>query len=641
MSRPSRWYGIVAVSLAVALVGGCGSNREDKKASATQPIARYASVGPRAVPEYLKGTIYEKADLQGTKPYLVSGFGLVGQLRQTGDNSALSNSVREYIRKEILRHGFGSFNNPTTPEAILRDKSYAVVRVDALIPPGCRKDDRFDILVSVPAESNTTSLSHGVLYQTSLKYMGADPAHPGGLVNTQVTAQGPVFVNPQYALVSKNNLDPAGRKSVLYGVVMDGGISLFDYPLEWRVRDPQFATARAIEARINQRFQGITDRVNQKGIPAIAAAQDEALVHVYVPKIYRGDYEHFAGVVKHLYMDSNPGTLAIMAEKLAAAAEEPDAPLENISYALEGIGEPAQAVLGQMMKSPRPEVAYSAARAAAFIGDDIERAREVLVKMAKTPDHPFRLNAVKTLGDLGHSSDSETNRYLRELVNVDNTAVRIEAYKALARNNDYRVYSRVIQEKFVLDLVPSSGAAPLIYASRRGIPRIAIFGTRQAMQTPVTYATIDSRLSFSADQAGGPVTLFYRADRAFGDHATLAIKQSSRPDLVDIVARLGGEAPQDEQAFDFSYADVVSIIQGMHQAGKLKSQGLDGMDAPITLVIEEQTGISNDDVMSAPRIPETMRVQDDRPESTAPQIPDSETPKPPAATVPTSGGRAN
>jgi len=67
--------------------------------------------------------------------------------------------------------------------------------------------------------------------------------------------------------------------------------------------------ARAIEQRIIERFQDVVD---DDLVPAsgagnasgkkIADAQDEGVVYVYVPKAYAGDWEHFAGVVRHLYL---------------------------------------------------------------------------------------------------------------------------------------------------------------------------------------------------------------------------------------------------------------------------------------------------------------------------------------------------
>lgn len=638
-----------AAGIALALAVGC--NEESNRPSTTMPVSRYQSEGMRKVPEYLQATIYERADMWETSPYAISGYGLIAGLRGTGDNSAIPQLVREYMVKEIQRGGFGSYNRglqDLKPETILRDPRFAVVRVDGLIPPGAREQSRFDVYVSALDESYTKSLSHGVLYTTDLRIMGANPRNPSGSVNNYAVAAGPVFVNPAYALLSGESLDAAAQASLRYGVVMDGAVCLIDNPLLLRIRDPQFSTSRAIERRINERFQNIADKTNAVGRLAMAAAQDDAMVKVYVPRSYHGDWEHFAGVVKHLYLKGEPGYLAQMAQKLADAAQQADAPLENISFALEGIGLPAQAVLSNMMKDPKPEVVFAAARAAAFTSEDQAEPRNVLMAMAKTSNHPFRINAVRTLAAmLASKDDAETRQAVRQLINSDNNYVRIEAYKALARNHDSVVFTPTVnptvQEKFALDILPSSGA-PMVYATRRGLPRIAIFGMRQSIVTPVTYSALDSRLTLTADKADAPITIFYRSEAISGDRSTGVIQQQSRADLANILARLGGEAAEDEKRLDFSYSDVVALLQSMHQAGKLVGKTMDGTEVPITLVIEEDTGPTRDEILSAPQIPEVERLQGQGEESLAPRIPDTASPvtRPTTPAVePTRKGRAN
>ena len=617
---------VLAMASAAVLTGAGCSDPENNRPSATQPVIRYQSLGLRAVPDYLKGTVYEMSNLQDTKPFLVSGFGLVVRLRGTGDNSAIPAPVRDYLIKEMLRHGFGGHRiqgyENMGPESIMRDPTTAVVRADGYVPPGARKDDHFDVLVSALEESNTTSLANGQIYQTELKYLGGDENRPTSSVNVYAKVWGPVFVNPAYSLLNPVKLQEASAKqSLRYGIVMDGGVSDFDNPLVLRVREPQFSTARSIERAINRRFQGVADKTNQLGELAMAAAQNEAFVNVYVPKVYRGNWEHFAGVVKHLYVNSSPGSLALMAEKLAQAAVQPDARLENISLALEGIGQPAEGVLLKLIKNPSPEVGFAAARALAYIGDATGEARDYLMKIAGTPNHDFRLEAVKVLTDLPDSG--ETSQYLRQLVNSDNTLVRIEAYRALARNNDPLVFTKVVHEKFVLDIVPSSGR-PFIYATRRGVPRLAIFGARQNVRTPTIFSALDSRLTVSADKSGGPIKLFYRSLRSQGDPIDQNIMQVSRADLADVIARLGGEASGVEERFSFSYSDVIALLQQMNTSGKLVATGIDGREQPIILTVEDQVipGVA-DQAIDAPRIPDMGRPQDSGSNAQPPVIPDT------------------
>jgi len=642
ISRPSRlrWRSTTLLVLACIALGGCG----DEKKSTTQPVvgARYPSLGSREVPAYFKDTILQRANIEDVQPFLVSGYGIVAGLRGTGDSSNLPNAVREYMLKEIARHGYGShrvqgFEN-VAPEQVLRDPHYAVVRVDGFIPPGARLDDHFDVQVSALEQSYTTSLSHGNLYSTDLRYLGAEASRPGGSVNTYARAAGAVFVNPAYAL-NRAPTDPAGRQSLRYGVVMDGGIVDFDNAIVVRVRDPQMSTSRLIERRINERFQAVADKPGKVFNIIVASAQDEAIVHLYLPKAFGGDYEHFVSVIKHLYLNGEPAFLANRARELAEEAVKPDAPLLNISYAWEGIGPAALATIRPLYGSDKPEVAFAAARAGAFIVDETGEAERHLLKMADTKDHPFRINAVQVLGRMQRSP--EVKSALRRLVNYDNNIVRIEAYKALARDKDALIFSRVVREKFVLDMLPSSGT-PMVYATRRGIPRIVIFGVATAVDTPVTFATLDSRLTVSSDAPNSPVTLFYRGDATGPDAIAKPTVQTSRPEIAEVIARLGGEGLEGEKRFDFSYSDVIAILRAMNEAGKLHATGAAGSRSPVLFILEDGLEIQ-DNILSAPQIPDPSRPQSTsgREGLDAPQIPDALAPAgaAPAPKAP-AGGRA-
>ena len=91
---------------------------------------------------------------------------------------------------------------------------------------------------------------------------------------------------------------------------------------------------------------------------------------------------------------------------------------------------------------------------------------------------------------------------MHELLDSDKTLVRIEAYKVLARNGDPSIRTQVVtpwanNQKFVLDIVPSHGSS-IIYASRTGMPRIALIGPMPEVSTPVMFAAMEDRLTISS-----------------------------------------------------------------------------------------------------------------------------------------------
>src|SRR5580658_2264982 len=153
------------------------------------------------VPSFMHGTILERVRFGGTAPMKVYGYSLVVNLHGTGDSTAPS-WVREYIEKEILIHGFGSAQMhkyaEMTPGQIMDDKRVAIVVVEGDIPVGIREGDRFDVIVHAIPRSYTTSLAHGLLYETPLSEHGLQDPSGTGAHPEAVVMGGQVFVNPAY-----------------------------------------------------------------------------------------------------------------------------------------------------------------------------------------------------------------------------------------------------------------------------------------------------------------------------------------------------------------------------------------------------------------------------------------------------------
>lgn len=585
MIRSSRMVLVPALLGCMAALCGAGCQQEQKP-PVLQP--KYPMRADKQVPPFMRGTIWERVDVGNTDAYQVSGYGLVVNLDNTGDTTAPT-AVRQYMLKELYRRGFGSKLNPDweniPPERVLRDKRVSIVQVVGELPPGVRKGQMFDVSVQCLPKNTTSSLAGGELYLTDLKINGADPQNPFSKINDYAQAKGFIFVNPAYALDRSVRPGVAERRSLRNGTILDGAVAKYDRPLFLRLRKPERRTARYIEQRIIDRFQDTT----------VAAAEDEGIVQIYVPYSYAGNWEHFAKVVTHLYLNGTPESLTTKAQMLAAEAQKPGAPLDDISYCWEAIGPAALPFTAPLLTDKRPDVAFAAARAAAFIGDRSGAANAVLLDMARTPNHPFQISAVQALGGL--SPSAAVNQMLRELLDSDRTLVRIEAYKVLARNHDPGITSRVVTEeaahqKFVLDIVPSHGA-PLVFATRSGMPRIAIIGAMPEISTPVMFTAIDDRLSISSPEVGRMLTIFYRAPAAADADGTVhemrmpdPVKMASNPDLAEVVERLGGVADERERPLDFSYSEIVAILQRLNAQKKLVAYR-DGDAVPAAFVLQD------------------------------------------------------
>lgn len=598
-----------ATVLACAVLTGCQSQEKPKA-----PVMSYANLGAREeVPPYMKGTIWELANRTNDESYAVATYGLVGRLRGTGDSTA-SLQVRQWMVKQMARHGYGSARLPgftdVGADQIMRDPNFAIVRVSGNLPPGSREGDFFDIDVTAMPGNKTTSVSGGVLFESELYRLRGNAPDLAG-VQVLARAKGPIVVNPAYALTDADafGAKPNGaqsKASLRKGTIMDGGVVMGDRPILLRLRQPSRPVARVIEHRINQRFQAMADKARKDVMPItnhVAAALDDGVVEVYVPKAMHGDWEHFMGVVDGLTLNDNPAVLVARAKQLTEEAVKPDAPLREISYALEAIGEPAMQFVAPLMVHPNADVSYAMARAALFIGDPSGAAQTTLLRIAHNDAHPFQLPAIQALGQLTPSP--ERNQKIRELLNSKNTLVRTEAYKVLARNKDASsMYSRVIKEKFALDVLPGDGE-PIMYASRSGIPRIALIGAKPKLMLPVTFTTMNAKLMISSNPSDPrTVTIFFRDER----HDE-PIKMLSHPDIAEIIARLGGEGAPEEEKFDFTYGEIVAIVQELANQKKVQARKTDGRVTLAPFVFEPPRD-TQDLIDTAPVIEDTRRNTD-------------------------------
>jgi hypothetical protein len=620
----------LAASFLLPPLAGCKSEVKQENA---QIKIRYPELPKKEdVPPYMKGTIWEVTTRTNDEPWPVASYGLVGRLRGTGDSTA-SLPVRQWMVKQMARHGYGSklledYKN-ISAEQVLRDPSYAVVQVEGLIPPGAREGDFFDVRVRAMKGNRTSNLSGGIVFETDLATTRSGMPDLGA-VTYRAKAKGPILVNPAYALEGAGGPGDGGtgaaapgggsaqaKASLRTGVVMDGGRVLADRPIVLRLLHPSRATARYMEQRINQRFQDVADYPRKDVMPAmfqVASAKDEGIVEVYVPRAYGGDWRHFTDVVEHLYLSASAAEQIARAKALAeqapAEAARADGYLMSIGYALEGIGAPALQYVLPMMAHANPDVAFVMARTAVFINDGSGAAQETLLRMACNDAHPFQVEAVRTLGALPSSPDR--NQRIREVLDSRNTLARIEAYKVLVRNKDPNIVTHWIHdprdrrpegergEKFAVDVVEAAGP-PIVFASRTGIARIAVIGPRPgpALALPVLYTAMDRRLMIASPPSGNLVTIFYR-----DDNRAEPIRMPSRPDLAEVIARLGGVGAPEEERFDFTYGEVVAILQSMSQQRLIRADLPDGQVA-VAPFIFEQPRDSQDLIESAPLIEPT------------------------------------
>jgi hypothetical protein len=83
----------------------------------------------------------------------------------------------------------------------------------------------------------------------------------------------------------------------------------------------------------------------------------------------------------------------------------------------------------------------------------------------------------------------------------------------------------------------------------------------------------------------------------------------SNPDIAEIAARLGGAGPLDEPRLQFTYCDVVAIVQALADQQKVAAPQPGSVDrTPVAFVLQE-IPMDQEAIMTAPAIPEQERPQ--------------------------------
>ncbi len=576
--------GLVAL-LAIGTIIGAGCGPKAPPPPTSEP---YATLPLAPVPGWMHGTVFEQVVVGNAVNKRISGYSLVVNLDGTGDGTAPT-FVRNYISKRIQLHGLGSDNleqyRTMKPDEILNDKRVAVVMVEGELPPGAREGQAFDLTVRAMPRSRTTSLAGGRLYDTELSERGAeDPQAVGANVLAYAHA-GEVFVNPAYAFNGASRSDVAAAASLKTGTVIDGGRAKFNRPIYLQLRAPQGSTARLIEALVRRRFPYLSKDVPWE-VARSVAAKDEGVIELYVPDEFRGDWRHYVGVVTHIFLNDNPAFVVAKAQELVRIAHQPDAPLQDISYCWEAMGEEGMTIFGPLISDPDPAIAYAAARAAAFTHDGT--ARKALLAMASDPSNPFQLNAVQTLGSLDVTL--EIRHMLRTLLDSDHASVRLEAYRILTRDSE-AIFSKKVKNGFFVDVIDDKGP-PLVYASRTGVPRVAVFGRHIVLQSPLLFMGMNQRLTITSTADSDLLTMFYR-DPTRVESRTV----QTNNDLAEIISRMGGEGPDQASTFDFSYGDVVAILQKLSDDHLLVGDTRSGGHVQTAFLLERPT-MSSDTLTS-------------------------------------------
>jgi len=568
---------------------GCSN----KKPSVVEPV----TVQPaRDIPSLLRGTVGAEASFSGVEPVLVSGYGLVVGLNGTGGD-VLPDSIRTTMEREMGLLGIGKAGDyrgtaidGVTPQQLLRDKSVAVVLVQAAIPPGSPAGANFDCYVRA---INASSLEGGNLWTTELRIGDASTF---GQVQTRglARARGPVFINP----FSEPGREDTGV-SRLVGRVLDGGVVTNPLQIGMTLNTPSFQLVRSVTSAINSRFPeqpGDGGPVARGRGGPNASTGSGGSIALRVPAQYRRKPGEFLQILRHIRIDQNvPEQYArryvdgVISEPVMA---------ESVAWSLEALGQKSLPFARELYDYAELAPRMAGLRAGARLNDP--RAVPALTSLANGPRGPVRSAAIELLGRIDGGPTVDVT--LRELLNGEDFITRIAAYEALASRSERLQYNRLsasqrsnrernapryspsqleilsemafpgntmqgverrlVEDKFLLDIVPYG--EPLIYIAQQGRPRIVLFGAKQALVVPSVMSAWSGRLMLTTDAATNAVRVYYLAPGA--DRALVQQARGTLPEMVAFLAKKPS-ATDARPGLNLSYSEVVGALHEMFKAG--------------------------------------------------------------------------
>ncbi|MCA9094451.1 MAG: flagellar basal body P-ring protein FlgI, partial [Planctomycetaceae bacterium] len=230
--------------------------------------------------------IEDKAQVVGNSVMVLYGVGLVTRLDNTGEDPPPSN-YRTVLVREMNRRGV------TNPNEILNDPTTALVLVTGYLSADVKKNGHFDIQVTLPPGSKSSSLAGGWLMETYLWEKAQAPTGQELTGRAYAIASGPILLSVSDESETKT---PALLKR---GKVLGGGIAKIDRDLGIFLRS-DFKGARnskRVADRIGERFHDHSDR----GIKvSMAKAKDDQFIELKVHPYYKNNYPRYMKVIGNI-----------------------------------------------------------------------------------------------------------------------------------------------------------------------------------------------------------------------------------------------------------------------------------------------------------------------------------------------------
>jgi len=543
LMRNSLIVGCV-VALAFGLTG-CDDNQVTREAPAPPPPT-YTG------PDFLRTSIGSMSMIRGYRTRLVSGYGLVVGLRDTGSPD-VPPALRQQLLNEMASKGIGRESmgfGHLSPTQMLNSNNTAVVLVEGLIPPGAHKGSSFDVMVSALPQTQTSSLEGGRLYTTELRVRGAQP---GPASRPIATAGGDLFTNP---FAESPGADPTMRvDDPRLARVLGGGFVVEELPLGLVLNQPSFARSRMIADRINGRFpQASADR------EPMAVAKSDQYVELNVLKRFERDPKRMLELVSALFLNPtdqfNQQRALAMLEMLDDSANHEH--VAKIALAWEAMGKQVLPIVRPYYEDANMTKRMACLEAGARLGD-LQTADPLnAVAQSGEPGHAERATAMLGKLIMERQDNFRLAVMLRNLLDSEDAIVRLTAFDALANVDDATVTRRYFGDRLELAMVRSS--KPMIYLTRKASPRVVVFDQTLGFNPPVLFTHgQDDNLMLRWDEGETLLSVYYRAP---GN--THGQTEQIVPAVGNLIYLLAHQPTEDEKrGYGMSYSQVANVLSAL------------------------------------------------------------------------------
>jgi hypothetical protein len=463
----------------------------------------------------------EYMSVQGNSLVVLRGVGLVMGLEGNGGDPSPS-TLRTQLQNEMARRGVKDANR------ILASRNTALVVVTAYLPAMVRKNQRFDVRVAIPPNSNARSLKGGWLLETRLFEEQNIQGRTALKAQEYAVAGGAILTG-----LGSGKPGEERQAELMAGTIPGGAISKVDRDLTIQLRSDKRGTRNSerVANAVSNRF----DRYNKYGQRIkCAEAKDDVRINLKIHSQYVNNFPRYQAVIRNIALNENDVARRMRLEMLARDVLEPDK-CQLAALQLEALGEDAIPFLKEALTSDSFEVRFYAAQSLAYLGD---ASGVTILHDAALEEAAFRVYSLVALSVI--RDDADAVLALRDLMNAPSLETRYGALRALKElePQDPSLNAISFRDRFVMNVIDSTGE-PMVHVTRRRIPEIVLFGAEQGFRLPVVL-NAGNRLSIRGDAGEDSVEI----TRYELNHEPRRQRVRNRlPDIIRACGEMGANYP--------------------------------------------------------------------------------------------------